>query len=108
MEGVDKLIKKPPAEYLDQIWLSANVSAERATLRHVIDRYGSERLMLAVDFPHGLGGAGESATDDVTNNPDLSQHDKERILGLNAAELFAVGPAAPEDSTRKTHAAAKA
>ena len=108
MEGVDKLIKKPPAEYLDQIWLSANVAAERKTLRHVIERYGSERLMMAVDFPHGLGGAGEAATDDVTNNPDLSQYDKERILGLNAAELFAVGPAAAEAATARRPARAAA
>ena len=89
-EGVDKLIRKRPHEYLDQIWLSANVVAERETIAYVVQRYGAERLMMAVDFPHGLGGAGESVVEAVIGNSRLTQEDKDRILGLNAAELFRV------------------
>ena len=43
-EGVDRLIKKRPHEYLDQIWITANVSAEKETLGYVVQRYGAERL----------------------------------------------------------------
>jgi aminocarboxymuconate-semialdehyde decarboxylase len=75
---------------LDRLWLSANVVAERETLTYVVKRYGPERLMMAVDFPHGLGGAGESVVDAVSNNPGLSEQAKTRILGLNAAELFGI------------------
>ena len=64
-EGVDKLIKKRPHEYLDQFWIAANVSTERDTLGYVTQRYGADRIMMAIDFPHGLGGAGESCIDDV-------------------------------------------
>jgi aminocarboxymuconate-semialdehyde decarboxylase len=87
-EGVDKLIRKRPHEYLDHFWISANVVAERETFVYVIKRYGAERLMMAVDFPHGLGGAGETVVDAVLNNTALTQQEKDRILGLNAAELF--------------------
>lgn len=87
-EGVDKLIRKRPHEYLDRFWISANVVAERETFPYVVKRYGPERLMMAVDFPHGLGGAGETVVDAVLNNTALSQQEKDRILGLNAADLF--------------------
>lgn len=89
-EVVRKLIRKRPHEYIDQFWLSANVSAEKETLVHVVQRYGAERLMMAVDFPHGLGGAGESVVDNVLDNPGLTEDQKNRLLGLNAAELFGI------------------
>src|SRR5207248_8610146 len=54
-EGVDKLIKKRPHEYLDQFWVAANVSTERDTLGYVTQRYGADRIMMAIDLPHGLG-----------------------------------------------------
>lgn len=89
-EGVDKLIRKPPHQYLDQFWVAANVSTERETMCYVVQRYGAKRLMMAIDFPHGLGGAGESCVDQVLNNPGLTDEAKDRILGLNAAELFGI------------------
>lgn len=89
-EGVNELIKKRPDEYLGQVWLAANVSTEKETLAYVVERYGAERLMMAVDFPHGLGGAGESCIDDVLTNPALTEAQKDRILGLNAAEFFGI------------------
>jgi aminocarboxymuconate-semialdehyde decarboxylase len=89
-EGVKDLIRKRPHEYLDQFWISANVSAEKETLPYVVKRYGPNRLMMASDFPHGLGGPGDTAVEQVLTNPGLSQHEKDRILGLNAAELFGI------------------
>ena len=89
-EGVDRLIKKRPHEYLDQIWITANVSAEKETLGYVVQRYGAERLLMGIDFPHGLGGAGEAGPQDVLDNPALTAEQKDRILGLNAAELFRI------------------
>jgi len=93
-EGVNELIRKRPHEYLNQFWLAANVNSERETLGYVVKRYGANQLMMAIDFPHGLGGAGESCVDDVLTNPWLTDEHKERILGLNAAEFFniAIGP----------------
>jgi predicted TIM-barrel fold metal-dependent hydrolase len=57
---------------------------------YVVQRYGANRLMMAVDFPHGLGGAGRSCVDEVLTNPGLTGEQKNRILGLNAAELFGI------------------
>jgi aminocarboxymuconate-semialdehyde decarboxylase len=91
-EGVNELILKRPHEYLDQVWVAANVSTERDTMAYVAQRYGAERLMMAIDFPHGLGGAGESCIDDVIENPLLTDEQKDRVMGLNAAELFAIDP----------------
>jgi predicted TIM-barrel fold metal-dependent hydrolase len=55
-----------------------------------VERYGADRLMMAVDFPHGLGGAGESVVEAVLSNPGLTGPQKDRILGLNAAQLFGI------------------
>jgi hypothetical protein len=66
------------------------VSAEQETFPYVVKRYEPNRLMAASDFPHGLGGSGETAMDQVLANPRLSQHEKDRILGLNVAELFGI------------------
>ena len=46
--------------------------------------------MMAVDFPHGLGGAGLTCIDEVLNNPGLTEPQKDRIMGLNAAALFGI------------------
>jgi aminocarboxymuconate-semialdehyde decarboxylase len=92
-EGVSEIIKKRPQEYLNQFYIAANVSTEKETLAYVTQRYPAVRLMMAIDFPHGLGGAGESCIEDVTGNALLTDEQKDRILGLNAAELFAIDPA---------------
>jgi predicted TIM-barrel fold metal-dependent hydrolase len=86
-EGVDKLILKRPDEYLDQLWLSVNVSSERRTLPYLVQRHGADCFMMGSDYPHGLGGAN---LDDLRNNSELSEDAKERILGLNAAKLFGI------------------
>ncbi|HZT06271.1 MAG TPA: amidohydrolase family protein [Chloroflexota bacterium] len=91
-EGVDELIKHRPPEYLRHFWLAANVTTEKETMAYVVERYGADRLMMAIDFPHGLGGAGEACVDDVVANPRLTDAQKDRILGLNAAELFGIDP----------------
>jgi hypothetical protein len=49
--------------------------------------------MMATDFAYGLGGAGEACVQNVVHNPDLTEAQKERILGLNAAALFGIDPA---------------
>ena len=103
-EGLDKLIKKRPQEYLDQLWLSANVQTERETLAYVVQRYGGNRLMMATDFPHGLGGAGETVIDAVLQNPGLTEDQKELILGGNAAELFGIPSETPVKQTEKVGA----
>jgi len=89
-EGVNELINKRPHEYLDQIWLAANVATEKESIGQVVQRYGADRLMMAIDFPHGLGGAGESALDDVLGSPWLTDLQKDRVAGLNAAEFFGI------------------
>lgn len=89
-EGVNELIRKRPHEYLDQLWLSANVLTERETMAYLVDRYPALRLMMAIDFPHGLGGAGERCVDEVVSNPGLTREQKDAILGVNAAQLFGI------------------
>jgi aminocarboxymuconate-semialdehyde decarboxylase len=109
MEGVRELIAKPPHEYLSQLWLSCNVATERASLNHIFQCYPSwNGLMMATDFPHGLGGAGEACVQNVVQNPDLTEAQKERILGLNAAALFGINPASRVGASGAAVAAGRA
>jgi aminocarboxymuconate-semialdehyde decarboxylase len=90
-EGVDKLILKRPTEYLSQFWLTVNVKRESDTLAYMVKRFGSRPFLIGSDFPHWLGGSGLETIDALMANPGLTAEDKERILGLNAVELFALG-----------------
>ncbi len=97
-EGVDKLILKRPHEYLDQFWLTANVTSEKDTLPYLVQRHGADRFMMGTDYPHGLGGA---SLDDLNSNPGLTDDDKQKILGPNAARLFNLPTEVEEGATRR-------
>ncbi len=94
--GLDKVIKKRPSEYLDQIWICANVALEQEELAHVIERYGANRIVMETDFPHGMGDdsigvTGEGVLSEmVAKIPGLTEEQRERIVGLNAAELYGI------------------
>ena len=93
--GLDKIIRKPPREYMDQFWLCANVSIEKEELAHAVERFGPNWIIMGTDFPHGLGDGigvtGEGNVGDyVSMISGLTDEQKERVLGLNAAELFGI------------------
>ena len=89
-EEINGVIKKRPRDYVDQFWMVANTLREKKGIPHFIETFGASRLMVGTDFPHGLGGSGEATVESVLTHPDLTDEQKDQILGLNAAELFRI------------------
>jgi aminocarboxymuconate-semialdehyde decarboxylase len=87
-------IRKLPHEYLDQLWFSFNIKTEERSLPFVIERLGSDRLLMTSDYPHALAGAGANAVQFLEDLDTISPADKAKLLGLNAARLFNL-PAEP-------------
>jgi len=82
----DKL-KKAPGEYFDQIYVAA--IAWEDYLPHIVEMWPSHNIIIGSDFDH---------RDAITTWPktiapikamnSISEQDKEKILGGNAARLF--------------------
>jgi len=89
---VKELIQKPPEDYMNQFWVCFNVAAEPRSIPNVVERFGAGRFMANSDFPHGLGGAGESMAEIVRGIAKLTEAEKEKILGLSACALFGIDP----------------
>lgn len=81
-------IKKMPREYLAQLWFSFNVKVEAKSIPHVIERIGADRLMISSDYPHALAGSGPNTIQFLQELGTVSEEDKQKLMGLNAARLF--------------------
>ena len=81
-------ISKLPHEYLSQFWFSFNIKTEAESLPFLIQRIGADRLLLSSDYPHGMAGSGMGTIRFLESLETVSDQDKERMMGLNAAELF--------------------
>lgn len=77
-------MSKQPAEYLRMLYYDTCVY-ETETLELLVKRVGADRILLGSDYP-----VGERKPVEFVESADLSQADKEKIIGLNAAELFGV------------------
>jgi aminocarboxymuconate-semialdehyde decarboxylase len=58
-------------------------------LAFLIEKYGSEHILLGTDYPYDMGDYDPRGL--VARVPDLSQEDRERICGGNAARLLGLG-----------------
>lgn len=84
-------IKKMPTEYLDQLWFSFNIKTESQSIPFIIERIGADRLLLSSDYPHGLAGSGLNTIQYLESLETISATDKEKLMGLNALQLFNLG-----------------
>ena len=91
-QEVKDLIRKPPEQYMDQLWVCFNVGAERRNVAPQVARFGADRFMVNSDYPHGLGGTGEGMADVVRDLDDLTDGEKDQLLGLAACTLFGIDP----------------
>lgn len=96
---VRDLVGKPPREYVDQIWVCFNIAAERRNVPHVVQMFGADRFMVNSDFPHGLGGAGETMAALVLGIEELTEREKDQLLGLAACRLFGIDPVTMQQAT---------
>ncbi len=88
--GVRKTMKRKPSEIFrdtDSIWVSCEMGEN--SLKHVLDFYGTDRIIYASDYPH------EPTEDDLTSdipdflaNDDYSAEVKGKILCHNAKNFY--------------------
>ena len=78
-------IKHKPSEYLRRIYFDSLVYTAEG-LRHLIEEVGVTQIMLGTDYPFDMG-----AFDPLTHIaavPGVTDHDRDLILGGNAARLL--------------------
>jgi aminocarboxymuconate-semialdehyde decarboxylase len=78
-------IGKPPSEYL-RTWFYDTVNFDRKALELAIDFAGVERILAGSDYPHQIGSIPSML--DAIGGLSLSDRDKAKILGENAARLY--------------------
>lgn len=80
-------MRKSPAEYLRMFYYDTCVY-ETEVLEALVKRVGAEKIVLGSDYP-----VGEQKPIEFIDSASLSQDDKNKIIGLNAATLFGLtGP----------------
>jgi len=80
-----ELIKKPPSEYLKNIYIDS-VAFEREALQFAVGRWGAGRVMLGSDYPQAMGELDTCVAD--VEGLDLPEAEKEMIRGGNAQKLL--------------------
>ncbi|MEP3655539.1 MAG: amidohydrolase family protein [Litorimonas sp.] len=81
-EDCRRHISREPSSYLRQIWLDTLVF-DQDQLESLVRTHGAEKLCLGTDYPFDM-----AEPDPVVFHECLSDEDKAKILGLNAAELL--------------------
>lgn len=81
-------IPKPPSEYL-RTWYYDTVNFDRKALELAIAFAGVEHILAGSDYPHQIGSI-PSMLGAIRGLP-LSDREKARILGENAADLYRLG-----------------
>ncbi|WP_116365306.1 amidohydrolase family protein [Parahaliea mediterranea] len=76
-----------PSSYTDRFYVDSAVFNAGA-LKLLAEVMGGERVMLGSDYPFPLGE--QQIGDLVANHPELDTHTRQRILGANAREFFAL------------------
>lgn len=89
-------ITRPPSEYLRRLHFDSMVF-DAVDLGRLIERYGADHVLLGTDYPYDMGE--EDPVGFVMSVPGLSDDDRIRVLGGNAARLLRLegsrlGPAA--------------
>ena len=81
------VIKKRPSSYLEKMYFDT-ITFDPAILRHLIDRYGADHVLLGTDYPYDMG---EVDPVGLLAKVRLSAADRAKIEGGNAARLLKMG-----------------
>jgi aminocarboxymuconate-semialdehyde decarboxylase len=82
-----RAIPKPPSHYLSMLYFDS-ITHHPLALRYLVDLVGSDKIVIGSDYPFDMGP--DQPVDVVLENPHLSSEEKEKIVGLNAANLFGI------------------
>jgi aminocarboxymuconate-semialdehyde decarboxylase len=84
-------LKKAPSAYLRDLYYDSLVFTPEG-LRHLVAEVGADRIMLGTDYPYPWTAR---AVEHVLETPELSEADREAILGGTAARLFGLWASSP-------------
>ena len=76
---------QPPEKYLGQFYYDC-ITHNVDSLKFLIDHVSAEHVLLGTDFPLGDG----IPVSTIIDLPFLSEYDKQKILGENAARLLGI------------------
>lgn len=82
-----EIISDPPSEYFKRLYFDT-VTHYPPALEYLIRTVGSDRVLLGSDYPADMGDSDPVGT--MNGLDSISQAEKERILGKNAAELLGI------------------
>jgi hypothetical protein len=77
--------KMRPRECFENFYFS--LGADDSTLPNIVRRIGSSRLMIGSDYPHP-DGTYPNTVSMVAENKELTEKDKDNLLGLTAGHFF--------------------
>lgn len=78
-------IQQPPSHYLPLLYFET-ITHFLPALEYLITSVGADKIMLGTDYPHDMADSHPVST--VQSLEGISDEDKQRILGDNAARLF--------------------
>jgi aminocarboxymuconate-semialdehyde decarboxylase len=81
------VIKKAPSSYLKKFYFDT-ITFDNRMLRHLIDQWGPEHVVLGTDYPYDMGE--EDPVGVVEAVPRLKRSEKDLIMGGNAARLLKI------------------
>jgi aminocarboxymuconate-semialdehyde decarboxylase len=81
------VIKKKPTSYLEKFYFDT-IAFDTQMLRHLIDRWGPDHVLLGTDYPYDMGE--EDPVGVVSRVPGLKPAEREAIMGGTAARLLKI------------------
>ncbi|MBV8033410.1 MAG: amidohydrolase, partial [Betaproteobacteria bacterium] len=81
------VIKKKPSSYLEKFYFDT-ITFDPGMLRHLIDRFGADHVLLGTDYPFDMGV--EDPVGFIAKTPRLTAAERVAIEGGNAARLLKI------------------
>ena len=81
------VIKRKPSSYLERFYFDS-ITFDPGMLRHLVERFGAEHVLLGTDYPYDMGV--EDPVAFIENTPRLGAAERRKIQGLNAARLLKI------------------
>lgn len=81
---INKVISKPPTEYLKQFYFDT-IAHDATVLRGLVDLVGADHVLLGSDYPFDMGNENPA---DLVRAANLGTENEKKILGENASKLL--------------------